>query len=261
MKTDKLAAISHSGKILHDTLLLVIKNVKPGVSGRDLNIVAENYIISQNAKPSFKGYKGFPSGLCVSINDVVVHGIPSSYKFQSGDIIGLDLGVFYHGYHTDSAVTVIVNKHGCETAESLIKRSKKPDFSDLNIKERMLCVCYNSLYKGIDKALVGSRTGDIGESVQNYIEKFGLGVVRELVGHGVGEHIHEDPSIPNFGSNNTGATLHENQTIAIEPMVTVGDWHVKLQDDDWGIATKDGSLSAHFEHTVYLTKDGPIILT
>jgi methionyl aminopeptidase len=261
MKTDKLVAMEKSGKILHEALLLVVKSVKPGISGLEINAIAENYIINQNAKPSFKGYKGFPAGLCVSINNVVVHGIPSSYKLKNGDLVGLDLGVFYSKYHTDSAVSVIVTESGCITAEELIKISNKSDFSDLNVKERLICVCYKSLYIGIDQAKIGGKSGDIGESIQEYIEKYGFGVVRELVGHGVGEHIHEDPSIPNFGSKNTGSILKEHQTIAIEPMVTVGDWHVEVLKDNWGIATKDGTLSAHFEHTIYISDSGPIILT
>lgn len=258
---NKIEYMTVGGQILHRALEKVVKNVKSGVTGIELNKIAEDYIFSNNAKPAFKGYKGYPSSLCVSINNIVVHGIPNNYKLCVDDVVGLDLGVVYKGYNTDSAISVITTKNGCLTAQDLIKRSKKSDFSDLSIRERMICVCYDALYVGIGQSKAGNRTGDIGEAIQQFVEKHGFSVVRELVGHGVGEKIHQEPNVPNFGDKNTGALLHKGETIAIEPMITTGHWNVQVQDDNWSIATKDSSLSAHFEHTVVINNNNAEILT
>lgn len=258
---NKIKHMALGGEILHRALEKVVSNVKPGVTGIELNDIAEDYIFSNNAKPAFKGYKGYPSSLCVSINNIVVHGIPNNYRLCVNDVVGLDLGVVYKEYNTDSAISVIITKNGCLTAQDLIKKSKISDFSDLGASERMICVCHNALYVGIGQSKAGNRTGDIGEAIQQFVEKHGFSVVRDLVGHGVGEKIHQEPNVPNFGDKNTGALLHKGETIAIEPMITTGHCNVHVLDDNWSIATKDNSLSAHFEHTVVIDNNNAEILT
>lgn len=262
MKTrNKLDHMLAGGKILRGALQLITANIKPGVNGVHLNKIAEEYLYSHNASPSFKGYRGYPTGLCISINNVVVHGIPSATSLRTGDVVGLDLGVFYYGYHTDSAITVIVTDDGCDTVDKLISKSKRSDYLDLSTKERLLCICYNALNIGIKQARVGNKTGDIGEEIQKYSETHGFSVIRDLVGHGIGTSIHEDPNVPNFGKRNTGAILKDGLAIAIEPMLTMGDWHVFIGKDNWSILTVDNSLSAHFEHTIFITNGDAIVVT
>lgn len=230
-------------KILKDTAGLV----KPGISTWELNQFAEAQMAKISGRPSFKNYgpKGheFPAGLCTSINSVVVHGIPSKKDIlKEGDIIGLDIGMEYKGFYTDTAITVPVGKVSTE-AKRLLETAKR------------------ALHAGIDVAKPGNRIGDIGFAVQNVVESAGFGVVRDMVGHGVGYSVHEDPQVPNYGRKGTGLILKEGMVLAIEPMVTVGDWHIAIEDDGWTVTTLDYSLAAQFEHTVAITKDGAEILT
>ncbi len=233
------------GKKLAAVLYEVSKNAKAGVSTLDLDRMAEKLILESGGKPSFKGYKipmaprAYPGTLCVSVNEEVVHGIPSERILKDGDIVGLDIGMWYEGLCTDTALTVVVG--GGES--KIVEATKK------------------SLDIGIKKVRPGVRIGSIGFAIQNYLEGEGFGVVRELVGHGVGRAVHEDPEIPNWGKENTGDELFENLVIAIEPMATEGSPKVKVLSDGWTWATRDGSRSAHFEHTLIVTKNGAEILT
>lgn len=239
----ELANLQRSGAILARALRIVAEAVAPGVSTADLNAVAEQAIREEHGEPAFLGYKGFPATLCTSINTHIVHGIPRTDEIlQEGDIIGLDLGVRFEGMYTDMAVTVPIGKVSAEAT-------------------RLINVTKESLQLALSTVRAGIKTGDLGSAVQQYIEKHRLSVVRDLVGHGVGRHVHEEPMIPNFGTRGRGEVLPEHLVIAIEPMVTMGDWHVETLDDGWTIRTLDNSLAAHFEHTVVVTKDGCTLLT
>lgn len=232
-----------SGRILARTLRLVSEKIAPGVTPRELNDLAHKLIVEEGGVPSFLGYRGFPDAACISVNEVVVHGIPTETPLVEGDIIGLDFGVVKDGWHADSAWTYPVGKIS-ESAQRLLNVSKE------------------ALYQGISKARVGNRIGDISAAVQKYVESHGYGVVRDLVGHGIGQKLHEEPSsVPNFGKAGKGEVLREGTTICIEPMVNEGTWQVETLPDKWTLVTKDGKLSAHFEHTVAITRDGPQILT
>lgn len=224
-------------------LLNEIKNIiKPGVSTLELDKFAENYILESGAIPGFKGLYGFPATICVSINDEVVHGIPSNRILKEGDIIGIDVGSIYDGFYGDHAKTFPVG-----------------DISDSN--KKLIKVTKECLIKGIEEAKPGKRIGDIGFAIQSYAESFGFGVVRELVGHGIGEKLHEEPQIPNYGSKNTGPVIKEGMCFAIEPMINFGTEEIYTKDDNWTVCTKDGKSSAHFEHTITIDKNGPVILT
>lgn len=243
----EIETIAEGGRLLRDILLRTAKLVKPGVSTKDLSDFADKEIRNISGRPSFIGYgeKGnpFPAALCTSVNDVVVHGIPSATEvLQQGDIIGLDIGMEYKQLYTDTAITVPVGTVNAK-AQQLMDVTKK------------------SLDLGIQQAVIGNRTGDIGHAVQTHAESSGFSVVRDLVGHGVGYGVHEDPAIPNYGKAGTGAKLVEGMVIAIEPMLCTGRYYVFFDDDGWTIRTEDGSLSAHFEHTIAITKKGPRILT
>ena len=216
--------------------------VQPGVTTLDLDTLAEDRVRAAGAVPAFKGYHGFPSTLCTSINDEVVHGIPSSRALQSGDVVSIDLGVVIDGFYGDSAVTVPV---GSISAEA----------------EMLLEVTQEALNRSISKAQPGGYVSDLGHAVQQYVEAHGYSVVREFVGHGIGTNLHEDPQVPNYGVPGQGARLTDGMVLAIEPMVNVGGAAVKVLDDGWTAVTKDGSLSAHFEHTVAITSDGPLVLS
>ncbi len=243
IKTEKeIAIIAEGGKILAQALYEVEKMVKPGITTLELDRAAEALILSAGAKPAFKGYDGFPFSLCTSINEEIVHGIPSGRILKEGDIIGLDLGVLYRDFHSDMAITVSVGKVSFE-AKRLINVTKK------------------ALKRGIKKVRPKNTTGDIGNTIQRYVEGQGYGVVRDLCGHGIGKDLHEDPKVPNFGKRGHGEKLVEGMVICIEPMVTAGDWHLTKSKDGYGYATKDGLLSAHFEHTIAITKKGSKILT
>lgn len=208
----------------------------------DKGVNPEISILSHGAKPAFKGYEGFPYSLCASVNEVIVHGYPSQYALKEGDIVGLDLGVLWKGYNTDMAVTVAIGEVDFET-------------------RRLLEVTKKALRLGIKKARAGITTGDIGNTIQRCIEDAGFGVVQDLVGHGIGKQVHEEPQVPNYGERKKGTVLKEGMVICIEPMVTMGSWQMKKAKDGYGFATRDGSLAAHFEHTLAITKDGCKVLT
>lgn len=219
------------------------KAVEPGVTTAELDRLAEEYIRSQGGEPNFKNYEGYPATACISINNEVIHGIPSSKrKLRAGDIVSIDLGAKFDGYHGDNAATFACG-----------------DISDE--AKRLMDATRESLYEGIKAARAGGRIGDIGHAVQAYVEARGYTVVRQFVGHGVGTHLHEAPEVPNFGTPGRGVRLIPGMTIAIEPMVNAGGAGVEVQPDGWTVLTKDGSLSAHFEHTVAITADGPKIMT
>ena len=232
-----------ANQIVAETLTLVQKMVAPGVTTLELDKVAEDYCKSKNATPAFKGYRGFPGSLCTSINEEVVHGIPSrKRKLKKGDIISLDFGVKYKGYFGDSAITVPVGKIGQD-------------------EENLLHATEESLERAIEKAVVGNRVADISIAVQEYVEKRGFSVVRQFVGHGIGTSLHEGPEIPNFLQGVQSPRLVPGMVMAIEPMVNLGTSKVKVLRDGWTVVTADGRSSAHFEHSVAVTEDGPVVLS
>lgn len=231
-----------AGNIVYQTHQYLKPYIKEGITTKELDKLAEDFIRSHDATPSFKGYEGFPSTLCTSINSEVVHGFPSDRKLKNGDIISIDIGACFKGYHGDSAWTYIVGEVDDKTKQLLEDTEK-------------------SLFVGLEQVKPGNRIGDIGYAIEQYARKHNLGVVRELCGHGVGTSVHEDPEVPNYGIPNTGPKLKEGMVIAVEPMLTLGSPKVFLHDNDWTVDTQDGSLSAHFEHTVVVTKDGYQILT
>ncbi len=246
-KTDsEIAIIKQNGVLLGKTHAEVAKLIKPGVTTNALNKIAEEYIFDHQAHPSFLGYvvgnKKFPGALCISVNDVVVHGLPSNYELLDGDIVSIDCGVYLNGFHADSAYTYAIGEIS-EPVRSLLKATKE------------------SLYLGINNAIEGKRVGDVSFEIQNYCEEKGYTIVRELVGHGVGKNLHEDPEVPNYGKRGAGPKLKEGMVMAIEPMVNLGTKHVKQSSDGWTIRTKDGKPSAHFEHTVAVRKGKAEILT
>jgi methionyl aminopeptidase len=228
--------------LVADVLAELAAMVKPGVTTGDLDAVAEKLVRAAGAEPAFKGYRGYPSTLCASVNEQVVHGIPSSRALSEGDIISLDMGVKLNGFYGDSAVTVPVGRVS-------------------NDVQRLLKVTQAALDEGIDKVRVGGRVSDIGHAVQRFVEANGFSVVREFVGHGIGASLHEDPQIANYGEPGRGPRLAEGMVLAIEPMVNMGRSAVKVLADGWTAVTRDGSWSAHFEHTVAVTKNGPLVLT
>lgn len=231
-----------AGNIVYETHKYLKPFIKPGVSLLKLDSLAEEFIKSKGATPSFKGYEGFPNATCISVNDEVVHGIPSNRKLKDGDIVSIDIGACYKGYHGDSAWSYPVGNINSE-CKYLMEHTKK------------------ALYEGIKQVKPGARIGDISNAVEKYASSYNLGIVRELCGHGVGNHLHEDPDIPNYGTCNTGPILKEGMVIAIEPMLNLGSDDIVIEDNDWTITTLDGKPSAHFEHTVLVTKDGYQILT
>ena len=242
--TREIEIMARAGQIVAATLDLVRRTVRPGVTTAELDEVAEKFIRSHpGAAPSFKGLYGFPRSLCVSINDEIVHGIPSRQRvLREGSIVSVDVGVQVEGFHADAATTVAVGEIASAT-------------------RRLLDVTQEALAAGIAQAKVGNHVGDIGHAVQMVAEAAGFGVVRELVGHGVGQRMHEDPQVPNHGQPRRGPRLQAGMTLAIEPMITAGDYTTRLLDDKWTVVTADGSLAAHFEHTVAITPEGPRILT
>ena len=244
LKTGReLKVMREACRISAEALKLVGRAVEPGVTTAELDRIAENYIRSQGATPNFKGYHGYPATACISINNEVIHGIPSAKrKIAQGDIVSVDLGAMFEGYNGDNAATFACG-----------------DISDE--AKRLMDATRESLYEGIKAACVGGRIGDIGSAVQRYVEERGFSVVRQFVGHGIGVKLHEAPEVPNFGTPGRGIRLLPGMTLAIEPMVNVGGSEVKTLPDGWTVLTKDGSLSAHFEHTIVITPDGPQILT
>jgi methionyl aminopeptidase len=239
---EEISIMAEGGKLLAKIMKTLEKKVKPGITTKELDRLAESLILKSGGKCSFKGYEGFPACLCTSINEEIVHAIPSERKIKEGDILSLDIGMRYKGYHSDMAITVPVGKIDYEVAR-LIRVTKK------------------ALKRGIKKVRPGNTIGDIGNIIQRYVESQGFNVVRDLCGHGIGKEIHEDPQILNYGKRHTGPEIKEGMVFCLEPMVTVGDWHIKKSKDGYGYQTEDGSLSAHFEHTVAVTKNGCQILT
>jgi methionyl aminopeptidase len=221
---------------------MLADEVRVGITTKELDLQAEKYIREHGGIPTFKGYRGFPGSICASPNDMVVHGIPDKTRLEDGDILGVDVGVTLEGYVADGAVTYPVG-------------------SIEDVAKRLLAVTEESLRKGIEQCRVGNRVGDISHAVQTYVEANGFSVVRSMVGHGVGREMHEDPQVPNFGPAGVGPQLRAGMVLAIEPMVNVGGHEVEVGGDSWAIYTKDGSLSAHFEHTVAVTERGPRVLT
>lgn len=234
--------LKEAGRLTYLTHCEVKKHIKPGITTNELDRIAEDFIIKNGCIPSFKNYNGFPKSICTSINDEVVHGIPSNRKLKEGDIISVDIGVCYKGYHGDSAWTYPVGTISKEK-EYLLEHTK------------------NSLFCGLSKIKPGNRLGDVCSAIGTYAKEHNLGIVRELVGHGVGAKLHEDPEIPNYGTSGTGPVLKEGMVLAIEPMLNLGSDDVVMLDDEWTIVTEDESPSAHFEHTIVITKDGYEILT
>jgi methionyl aminopeptidase len=239
---EEIHIIKQSGDILAQTLGVIAGAIKPGITTNELDRLAETYICDQGASPSFKGYNKFPATLCISVNDVVVHGIPGKYVLKEGDIVSVDGGVCYKGYHSDSAFTFPVGEITKE-AKDLIKVTKE------------------ALYLGIAQAIVGKRVGDIGNAIESHVATYGYTVVKALTGHGIGKNLHEDPQVANYGKRGTGVKLETGMVIAIEPMVNQGQSVVRQDKDGWTIRTVDNKLSAHFEHTVAVREGQAEILT
>jgi len=228
--------------IVAEILELLAEKVVPGITTNELDRIASAEAKKRKSKPAFKGYCNYPSSLCCSPNNQVVHGLPNNVPLKSGDILSLDFGVYYDDFFGDAAITLPVGSI-TENAERLIK------------------VTSDSLYKGIEQAIPGARLYDISSAIQSYVESFGFSVVRDFVGHGIGRNLHEDPQVPNYGSAGTGIRLKAGMVLAIEPMINQMRHQVKILDDGWTVITEDGGLSAHFEHTVAITQNGPLILT
>lgn len=244
LKTGReLKVMLEACRISAGALKIAGQAVEPGVTTAELDMIAEKYIRSQGGEPNFKNYEGYPATACISVNNEVIHGIPSaSRKLKAGDIVSIDLGAKFEGYHGDNAATFACGDVSPEA-------------------KRLMEVTRESLYEGIAAALPGGRIGDISFAVQSYVEKNGFSVVREFVGHGIGTNLHEAPEVPNFGAKGHGIRLLPGMTLAIEPMVNAGKPGVKVMPDGWTVLTKDGSLSAHFEHTVAITPEGAMIMT
>ncbi|RAK01958.1 methionyl aminopeptidase [Larkinella arboricola] len=243
LKSDaEIELMRMSGQVLGKAHAEVAKLIRPGVTTKELDRVAEEYIRDNGGIPSFKGFNNFPASLCISVNETVVHGFPSKYELKEGDIISIDCGVKLNGYHSDSAYTYPVGEISQEVRDLLIRTKQ-------------------SLYYGIEKAVEGNRIGDIGYAVQSHVEKFGYSIVRELVGHGLGKSLHESPEVPNYGKRGQGVKLKEGMVLAIEPMVNLGKKNIVQERDGWTIRTADRKPSAHFEHSVAIRKGKPEILT
>ncbi len=238
----EIETMARAGRVVAETLALVGEHARPGVTTGELDALAEEYILSQGGVPTFKGYRGYPAAICASPNAVVVHGIPGPYALQEGDILSVDVGVTLDGLVADSAYTFPIGEISSQA-------------------ERLLEACQAALQAGIEQCRPGNRLSDISHAIQTVTEEAGFSVVRELVGHGVGRSMHEEPQIPNYGPPGRGPLLAEGMTFAIEPMITAGGPEVVVHEDGWSISTRDGSLSAHFEHTVAITETGPRVLT
>src|SRR5262244_529143 len=237
----ELEKMRRAGLIVAETLRELRKMVEPGITTRELDAYAENRIRSAGAYPTFKGYRGFPASICASVNEEVVHGIPSGRRLREGDIIKIDCGATLEGYVGDAAISVPVGGIAPEI-------------------ERLLQVTRESLFKALEKMVLGNRLYDVSFAVQEYVEERGYSIVREFCGHGIGQRMHEDPQVPNYGRPGTGPKLKEGWVLAIEPMVNAGTHEVKVLADGWTVKTKDGRPSSHFEHTIAVTEDGPVVL-
>jgi len=238
----EIEKIRQSNVIVAEILEILRQKVKPGTDTLKLNEISEELALDRNARPAFKGYRGYPYSLCASVNQQVVHGFPCKRPLKEGDILSMDFGIFYQGYYGDAAVTVPVGNVS-SVAQRLIETTKE------------------ALFLGIEQAAPGKRLSDISHAIQSRAEAAGFSVVRKFVGHGIGKALHEDPQVPNYGTPGMGIRLKPGMVIAIEPMVNVGGYEVKTLEDGWTTVTKDGSLSAHFEHTVAITEEGPVILS
>lgn len=238
----EIELMADAGKIVAEVHELLREKISPGITTIELDEIAERHIRKCNAEPSFKGYGGFPCSICASVNEQVVHGIPSKRVLMEGDIISLDIGAYYKGYHGDAAKT-----HG-------VGKITQED-------EKLIEVTRQSFYEGLKFARLGYRLSDISHAVQAHVEMNGFSVVRDFVGHGVGADLHEDPQIPHYGPPGKGVRLQEGMVLAVEPMVNAGSYHVKVLDDGWTAVTVDGKKSAHYEHTLVITKEEPILLT
>ncbi len=242
-KESEIAKMREAGRVLARTMRVASESIVPGKTTLlEIDHLAERLITEANCVASFKGYRGYPAATCLSVNEVVIHGIPDSRVLQEGDIVDLDFGVIFEGWHADGAWT-----YGVGTVSERA--------------QRLMNVTKESLYQGIAKARVGNKVGDIGATIQRYVEKSGYSIVRDLVGHGIGQSLHEEPSVPNFGKPGKGDLLRPGTTMCIEPMVNEGTHKVRTLDDGWTVVTADGKLSAHYEHTVAVTDAGPEILT
>ena len=239
---EEIELLRENNRLVSQTLAELAKYVKEGVTTLELDRIAEEFIRSHGAVPGFLGYNGFPNSLCISVNENVVHGIPSSYKLRNGDIVSIDCGTMLKGFYGDSAYTFAVGQVDEE-------------------KQLLMKVTKEALYKGVEQARVGNRTGDIGWAVQRHAESFGFGVVRELIGHGLGRHMHEDPEVPNYGARGRGHLLKAGMVICIEPMINAGTKSVVFERDGWTVRTKDRKPSAHYEFAVAITNNGPDVLT
>lgn len=243
LKSDReLDYMREAGHVTAKVLKAMEEAVEPGITTQELDAIAETIIRQHGGTPSFKGYNGFPASICTSINEEVVHGIPGLRKLVAGDIISIDVGVDINGYHGDAAITLPVGEVDCKIFE-------------------LIEVTRESLMAAIEKAVIGNRLSDISHAVESYVKQFGFSVVQDYVGHGIGSRLHEEPQVPNFGPPGRGPRLKAGMTLAIEPMVNMGTYQVKVLQDNWTVVTKDGLPSAHFEHTVAITPDGPEILT
>jgi methionyl aminopeptidase len=241
---EEIAKMRRAGRVVAGTIDRVVAAVRPGITTADLDAVAESYIDEQGAIPSFKGYKGFPASICVSINEEVVHGIPSPRRvLAESDVVSLDFGAIWEGFHADSALTMFVGDPPSAEAEKLVRATEE------------------ALEAGISQIVPGARLSDVGAAVQQVAEGAGFSVVREYVGHGIGRSLHEDPQIPNYGEPGRGPLIKPGLVVAVEPMVNIGGWETRVLADDWTVVTEDGSISAHFEHTIAVTEDGREVLT
>jgi methionyl aminopeptidase len=240
---EEIERMRRAGRVVAVTIDRLLEAVRPGMTTADLDQVAERSIRSEGALPSFKGYRGFPASICTSVNEQVVHGIPGSRRLKEQDVLSLDVGAIWEGYHGDSAVTVFVGSPPSDVTEKLVR------------------VAEESLEAGISQLRPGGRLSDVGHAVQQVVEGAGFSCVREYAGHGIGRALHEDPQIPNYGPPGRGPVIRPGLVVAVEPMVNVGDWRTRVLPDQWTVVTADGSLSAHFEHTIAVSDDGPEVLT
>lgn len=240
---DQIEEMAASGRVQTKALQLAMAKACPGVTTAEIDAAVEKFIRSQGGTPTFKGFRGFPGSICASVNDMVVHGIPGPQKLMKGDLISIDIGVTLGGWVTDAAVTIAVGGEAGAVAQSLMDTTKQ------------------SLFDAVEQCRAGNRLGDVSHAVQKRVEADGFSVIRELIGHGVGREMHEEPQVPNYGKPGTGPELKAGMVIAVEPMVNVGGPEITMGDDGWAVYSSDGSLTAHFEFTVAVTKDGPRVLT
>jgi methionyl aminopeptidase len=239
---DEIALMRQAGRVVADVLEVLVGALRPGLIVKELDRIVDEEFRRRGVEPTFLGYLGYPARVCVSVNDEIVHGIPGDRVLQEGDVVSIDLGATYRGFVADSALTVGVGRIDPEA-------------------QRLIDVTYRALWEGIRQARPGQPLGAISHAIQRYVEGHGFSVVREYVGHGVGRQMHEEPQVPNYGPPDRGPVLRKGMVLALEPMVNVGDWRTKKHDDGWTVSTLDGSLSAHFEHTIAITDDEPNVLT